>query len=132
MSVSDNGSSACALKPLNRNLNILQQLASITIAQQNLPPEEVVMICAAYTDFWKEFIDGFNPEIEERAKAFRKAGKQPISISAACKETFLEYLVDTPADITLPTTEPAEGKVWVIVLHDRESTWLQVPLFHFQ
>jgi hypothetical protein len=132
MSIRDNGSSACALKLLNRNLVYLQQLANLTIADQELPPQEVVMICAAYTDFWKEFIDGFNPEIEERAEIFRKAGKKPVSISAACQETFLEYLKEVAADITLPTTEPDEGKVWTIVLHGKESTWLQVPLFSFQ
>jgi len=112
---------------INKNLSSLQECILISINDIGIPANEIVMICGVYHSFWEEFIDGLNPDIKNEAAVMVKAGQKPISISGADTESFLEYLQKTqPMNVTIPNTDPDEGHVWGLFLHEDGFEWMQI------
>lgn len=113
---------------LKANGELVQEHAVRAISDFGYEYHEVIVICAAYTDFWKEFIDGLNPEYEQHARSLHSQGLSAVAISVITQADFLGYLREIHADIQIPTEPPRKDTIWSIFLHEKGHGWLQVPL----
>lgn len=121
----DHDSLSLALDLLRVNKVMLEQIASQLLNIDGFAHHEVIIICGSYSDFWKEFIDGVNPEAEAQAAWLNDFGQNAVSLSAGTKTDIAEYLLDTGSDIRLPNEALGSGKIWHLVLHERGHNWLQ-------
>jgi hypothetical protein len=115
-----------ALDILKTNLKDVENTAWRSVTDFGLEHSEVIVICAIYNFFWEEFVDGLNPTAATEAINFRAQGLIPVSISAATQEDFADYLRATRVDIRIPPETPVSGKVWLLILHEKGHTWLQI------
>ncbi len=95
-----------------------------SVTEFNYKNDEIVIICATYSDLWAEFIDGLNPE----AEAIREKGLSPTSICAATIENFENYLKEFHTSICIPQAKPDVGEVWLLVLHELGHNWIQINI----
>ena len=122
----DHESLDIALDLLRLNKNLLEQIASQLLNTEGFAHHEVIIICGSYTTFWKEFIDGINPEADAQAAWLKDSDQEAVSLSAGTKTDIVEYLIDTCCDIRLPNEALEPDKIWHLFLHEKGHTWLKV------
>lgn len=115
-----------ALDILKTKLRELEEVAWKCVTDFELEHFEVVVICAVYDIFWEEFIDGLNPRAAAAAAKLRKKGLTPTSTLITTRGGLASYLTEIQVDIHIPNVKPDKDKVWLLILHSKGHTWLQL------
>lgn len=107
-------------------MNHLQLIAGFAIMQLGYSESEAVIICAHFCPKWEAFIKMCNPDAESTAKKLHSMGEQAIQISAITKLDLVYLLKKLRIKVDLPTDQLAEGKMWLVVMCEKEPLWLQI------